>query len=95
MPDMLESIGRRALLFLQILYKSDADKGKADKMKTVICPICGKVLQTDKPNKKYCSFACKEAGQKVLRLKWEARNAHYMKEYMKEYRRREKEENGN
>ena len=95
MPYLLESIRRRALQFLQGVYSADADKGKADNMKTVICPICGKVLQTDKPNKKYCSFACREAGQKSLRLKWEARNAHYMAEYMKEYRRREKEENGN
>ena len=95
MPYLLGSIGRRALLFLQSFYTAETEGRKAERMKTVICPICGTEYQTNKPNKKYCSFACKEAGERLQRTKWEARNAGYMAEYMKAYRRKEKANNGN
>ena len=58
--------------------------------KQVKCPICGAEFETSRPNKKYCSFSCKEAGHKLQRLKWEANNAGYNAEYMKAYRKQKK-----
>lgn len=83
---------------LQRLLEGEEERRKAGKMKIVLCPICGQIQKTNKPNKKYCCFACKEAGQKIVRSKWEARNAGYMTDYMKTYReekRKEKAKNGN
>ena len=54
--------------------------------KNVTCPICGAQFETSRPNKKYCSFSCKEAGRKLRRMKWEHDNPHYNAEYMKKYR---------
>lgn len=59
--------------------------------KTVTCPICGAEFETNRPNKKYCSFTCKEAGRQLRRMKWEAKNPHYSTEYMKKYRTAQKE----
>jgi hypothetical protein len=56
--------------------------------KQIKCPICGKDFLTSKPRKKYCSFSCKEAGAKLARMKWEARNPDYVKNYVSEYRKR-------
>lgn len=55
--------------------------------KVVICPICGTSFETSKPNKKYCSFSCKEAGGKLRRMKWEDQNPYYNTTYMKKYRK--------
>lgn len=54
--------------------------------KVVICPICGAEFETCRPNKKYCSFSCKEAGRRLRRIKWEQMNPDYNKNYMKTYR---------
>lgn len=62
-------------------------------MKQIICPICGLKFETNRPNKKYCSFSCKEAGRFKQRMKWEAENPGYINGYMKEYRERKKREN--
>lgn len=59
--------------------------------KLVICPICGAEFETARPNKKYCSFTCKEAGRKLQRMKWEAANEGYSAAYMKKYRAGRKE----
>jgi len=59
--------------------------------KVVTCPICGNTFETGRPNKKYCSFTCKEAGRQLRRMKWEAANPHYNAEYMKKYRTAQKE----
>ena len=59
--------------------------------KVVTCPICGKQFATDKPNKKYCSFSCKEAGVNLRRVKWKDRNPQYNTEYMKRYRKERKD----
>ncbi len=59
--------------------------------KVVKCPICGTVFETSRPNKKYCSFTCKEAGHKLQRMKWEDQNPHYNTAYMKKYRTAQKE----
>lgn len=59
--------------------------------KIITCPICGKQFETIKPNKKYCSFSCKEAGAKFRRMNWEDQNPNYNKDYMKEYRRKAKQ----
>ena len=56
--------------------------------KKVTCPICGAEFETARPNKKYCSFNCKEAGRKLQRMKWDAANPHYNTEYMQKYRKR-------
>lgn len=46
-----------------------------------ICPICMAEFETTKPNKKYCSFTCKEAGRLMLRAKWKAANPTYDRDY--------------
>ena len=58
--------------------------------KAITCPICGTEFETSRPNKKYCSYTCKEAGRKLKRMKWEAANPHYSAKYMKEYRAAQK-----
>lgn len=58
--------------------------------KIVKCAICGREFETARPNKKYCSFNCKEAGAKVRRMKWEDQNPRYSMEYMKKYRAAQK-----
>lgn len=60
-------------------------------MKTVTCPICGKSFSTNRPNKKFCSFGCREAGKKLWQLEWEAKHRDYRAKYMKEYRAQKKE----
>lgn len=60
-------------------------------MKTVICSICGKSFETSKPNKKYCGFTCKEAAIKIRRFAWEKENPDYIKNYMRKYRKAQKE----
>lgn len=59
-------------------------------MKVVKCAICGKVFQTARPNKKYCSFTCREAGRSVNRMKWNEANKGYITEYMRERRAAER-----
>lgn len=58
--------------------------------KIVRCLICGTQFETSKPNKKYCSFSCKEAGRQLQRMKWKEENPHYNTEYMKKYRETQK-----
>lgn len=58
--------------------------------KIVKCPICGAEFETSKPNKKYCSFTCKDAGRRLQRMKWEDANPHYNAAYMKQYRTAQK-----
>jgi hypothetical protein len=57
--------------------------------KVVKCAICGTEFTTNKPNKRYCSFSCKEAAAKLRRMKWEDENPTYNKDYMKQYRKKE------
>lgn len=59
-------------------------------MKVVTCRICGKAFETSRPNKKYCSFSCKEAGTRLRRMKWKDNNPGYETAYMREYRAKEK-----
>lgn len=54
------------------------------------CEICGKTFETNRPNKKYCSFTCKEAGEKLWRLKWQDKNPEYQKLYQRAYRERKR-----
>ena len=61
--------------------------------KVVTCPICGAEFETSRPNKKYCSFTCKEAGAKLRRMKWEDKNPHYNTTYMQQYRAERKVRN--
>ena len=58
--------------------------------KVIICPMCGLKFETSRPNKKYCSFSCKEAGAKLRRMKWDSQNPDYIKTYMQEYRKKNK-----
>lgn len=60
--------------------------------KTKKCPICGLEFDTSKPNKRYCSYSCKEAGQILRRMKWKDNNPDYSKEYMKKYRQKERQD---
>ncbi len=57
--------------------------------KVVKCAICGTEFTTSKPNKRYCSFSCKEAAARLRRMKWEDNNPAYNREYMKQYRKKE------
>ena len=54
--------------------------------KTRICPICGAEFQTTRPNKRYCSFICKEAARQLQRMTWNAAHPGYHTEYMRRYR---------
>ena len=45
--------------------------------KLIKCPICGREFETNRPNKKYCCFSCKEAGRRLKRLQWEDKNPGY------------------
>ncbi len=54
--------------------------------KVVKCLICGKDFETSRPNKKYCSFSCKEAGRTLRRMKWDEQNPKYSTSYMQKYR---------
>lgn len=56
--------------------------------KTIKCVICGIEFKTNRPRRKYCSFSCKEAGAMLQRKKWEEKNPNYVKEYMREYRKK-------
>lgn len=60
-------------------------------MKKISCAICGKVFETGRPNKKYCSLSCKEAGRMLQRMKWRQTNPTYNKDYMRKYREAQKE----
>ena len=57
-------------------------------MRQLICRICGSGFETDKPNQKYCSFVCKEAGRRIRHKDWKASNPGYNTEYAREYRKR-------
>lgn len=63
-----------------------------DKQKKIKCAICGAEFETNRPNKKFCSFSCKEAGAMLRRMKWNAENPKYSTEYMKKYRANKKSE---
>ena len=58
--------------------------------KMIKCAICGTAFETSRPNKKYCSFSCKEAGAKLRRMNWEDLNPDYNRDYMKKYRAKNK-----
>ena len=59
-------------------------------VKVVTCPICGRQFETNRPNKKFCSFTCREAGEKLWRMKWEEKNPGYNRNYQREYRERKR-----
>lgn len=61
--------------------------------KLVQCPMCGATFETSKKNRKYCSLVCKDAGQRLQRLRWKLANMGYYTEYMKQYREQKKEGN--
>lgn len=61
-------------------------------MKVVKCAICGREFETTRPNKKFCSFICKEANEKLWRMKWKDRNPDYQKDYQRKYRERKRME---
>ena len=60
--------------------------------KKIKCYICGAEFETIRPNKKYCSFTCKEAGRKLQRMKWDAAHPNYNATYMQNYRTLQKNE---
>lgn len=63
-------------------------------MKTVICKICGKTFLTELPNKKFCSYTCKIANDKMRRMIWEEEHKGYGARYMREYRRAKRKQEG-
>jgi hypothetical protein len=60
-------------------------------MKNKKCLICGKEFATSRPNKKYCCLICKEAAKKFKRLQWEEGKSDYMRQYMRQYRAKQKQ----
>lgn len=65
----------------------DDEKGVDQMPKQVSCPICGTTFETSRPNKKYCSYACRITGEKVRRMEWNENNRDYMAKYMKSYKK--------
>lgn len=61
-------------------------------MKKVCCLICGAVFETNKPNKKYCSLLCREAGRQLSQMKRKQRDPEYMTRYMRKYREKKRNE---
>lgn len=59
-------------------------------MRIVKCPICGKEFETARPNKKYCSLICREAGKQLKRIYWENENPNYNAAYYQEHKQRDK-----
>ena len=60
-------------------------------MRTIKCIICGQPFETSKPNKKYCSFSCRIAAENLRRMKRKEADPEYNKNYMRQYRQRQKE----
>lgn len=44
------------------------------------CPICGAEFTTEAPRKKYCSTACRRAGEKAVRAAWVQKSGHREKD---------------
>ena len=59
-------------------------------MRIVKCLICGKEFETARPNKKYCSLICREAGKQLKRIYWENENPNYNADYYQEHKQRDK-----
>lgn len=59
-------------------------------MRTVNCPICGRSFETARPNKKYCSLVCREAGKQLKRICWEKKNPTYNHDYFQEHKKAKK-----
>lgn len=57
-------------------------------MRIVKCPICGKEFETARPNKKYCSLICREAGKQLSRLYWNRENPTYNRDYYRKQKQR-------
>lgn len=48
------------------------------------CRICGKEFTTRWPNRKYCSLSCRDAGERLRRMKWTAANPDYYTTYRRQ-----------
>ena len=59
-------------------------------MKTTMCAICGKEFTAMSPNTRYCSLECQAIGRSYTRRVWLEERAGYMKDYMREYRSKQK-----
>lgn len=59
-------------------------------MKSVICDICGKEFTATGPNTRYCSLECSAIGRSYTRRLWMEDRTGYMKDYMREYRSKQK-----
>lgn len=56
-------------------------------MRVITCPICGREFETARPNKKYCSLICREAGKQLNRLYWNRENPTYNRDYYQDHKR--------
>lgn len=55
-------------------------------MRNIKCPICGRSFETARPNKKYCSLICREAGKQLKRIYWENENPNYNANYYQSHK---------
>lgn len=68
----------------------NAPEHKRRRKKT--CVLCGTEFVSSAPNQRYCSLACREANKKRKRQEWLENHPGFMAEYMREYRKRLKED---
>ena len=55
------------------------------------CPICGAEFTTEAPRKKYCSTACRRAGERAVRAAWVQKSGHREKDRLRHRQKRETE----
>ena len=73
------------------MSRQDPKDGVKAMSKTVICEICGKEFNTASKNVKYCCLECRAIGKNYTRRIWLDGNNEYMRDYMREYRKKQKQ----
>lgn len=61
-------------------------------MKKKICPVCGVEFETERPNKRYCSYTCRDINDKARRMQWQADHPDYYANYLRQYREKKRNE---
>lgn len=59
--------------------------------RTIKCDICGKEFSTNGKNIKYCSLECRAIGRSYTKRMWLDGKQSYMRDYMREYRKKQKQ----
>lgn len=56
--------------------------------RTITCDICGKTFNTTNKNVKYCCLECRAIGRSYTKRMWLEDKGNYMRDYMREYRKK-------